>query len=83
MLVQDVSDDFTLQSHHFIFTYSWTSLQRPPWGQEKVTVAERLKQGWIYGLSAKKHGHSREVATLETRRRLGRVNFRKDFWDCY
>ena len=21
--------------------------------------------------------------TLETRRKLGRVNFRKDFWDCY
>ena len=22
-------------------------------------------------------------ATLDTRRRLGQVNFRKDFWDCY
>ena len=24
-----------------------------------------------------------EFATLETRRELGRVKFRKDFWDCY
>ena len=22
-------------------------------------------------------------ATLETKRKLGRVNYRKDFWDCY
>ena len=22
-------------------------------------------------------------ATLQTRRELGRVNFHKDFWDCY
>ena len=26
---------------------------------------------------------SRLVATLETRKRLGRVIFRKDFWECY
>ena len=24
-----------------------------------------------------------EFATLETRKKLGRVKFRKDFWDCY
>ena len=24
----------------------------------------------------------KQVATKETRERLGRVNFRKDFWDC-
>ena len=24
-----------------------------------------------------------ELIALETRRKLGRVNFRKDFWDCY
>ena len=24
-----------------------------------------------------------KFATLETRRELGRYNFRKDFWDCY
>ena len=24
-----------------------------------------------------------EFATLETRRELGQVKFRKDFWDCY
>ena len=48
MLVQDVSNDFALQSHHFIFIYSWTSLQRPPWGQEKVAIVERwpLLRGW-------------------------------------
>ena len=26
---------------------------------------------------------SRKLATLDTRRELGRVNFRKDFWDFY
>ena len=24
-----------------------------------------------------------KYASLETRENLGRVNFRKDFWDCY
>ena len=24
-----------------------------------------------------------DSATLKTRRKLGRVNFRKEFWDCY
>ena len=27
--------------------------------------------------------HFYTIATLETRRKLGRVNFCKDFWDCY
>ena len=33
--------------HSLIFVvdiYGWTSLQRPPWGQKKVAVVERLKQ---------------------------------------
>ena len=62
MLVQDVSNDFALQSHHFIFIYSWTSLQRPPWGQEKVATVERLKQKWMYGLSVKKNSRCRDEA---------------------
>ena len=41
---------------------SWTSLQRPPWGQKKVVIVERLKQEWIYNLSAKKNGRCRDVA---------------------
>ena len=31
-------------------------------GQKKVAVVERLKQEWMYGLSAKKNGRCREVA---------------------
>ena len=26
--------------------YSWNPLQRPPWGQKKVAIVERLKQEW-------------------------------------
>ena len=33
--------------------YSWTSPQRPPWGQMKVAFVERFKQESMYGLSAK------------------------------
>ena len=29
--------------------YSWTSPQRPPWGQKKVAVVERFKQASMYG----------------------------------
>ena len=54
MLAQDVSNAFALQSHHFIFIYSWTSLQRPPWEQKKVAIVERLKQECMHGLSVKK-----------------------------
>ena len=46
--------------------YSLTSLQQPPWGQKKVATVERLKQEWMYGLSAKKeNGRCREVAIVE------------------
>ena len=31
----------------------------------------------------KKYVFSKPFATLETRKKLGQVNFRKDFWDCY
>ena len=34
----------------------------PPWGQKKVTIVERLKQEWMYGLSAKKNCCCWEVA---------------------
>ena len=37
-----------------VFLYSWTSPQRPPWGQEKVAVVESYKQEPMYVLSAKK-----------------------------
>ena len=26
---------------------------------------------------------NRAIATLKTRKELGRVDYRKDFWDCY
>lgn len=26
---------------------------------------------------------NRAIATLKTRKELGRVNYRKDLWDCY
>ena len=29
--------------------YSWTSLQRPPWGQKKVAIVERFKREPMYG----------------------------------
>ena len=46
--------------------YNWTSLQRPSqWWQKKVAMVERLKQKWMYGLSAKKNGCCRQVAVLE------------------
>ena len=39
--------------------------QWPPWGQKKVAIVERLKQAQMYGLSAKKNGHCREVPVVE------------------
>ena len=44
--------------------YSWTSLQRPPWGQKKVTVVERFEKRSMYGVSAKESGHCGDVARL-------------------
>ena len=44
--------------------YSWTSLQRPPWGQKKVAIVERLKQESMYGLSAQKNGRNVERWSL-------------------
>ena len=44
-----------------LFQYRWTSLQRPPCGQKKVTIVERLKQEWMYGLFRKK----KKIAVLE------------------
>ena len=41
----------TISSH---LNYSCTSVQRPPWGQKKVAIVERIKQKWMYGLSGKK-----------------------------
>ena len=40
----------TISSH---LNYSCTSVQRPPWGQKKVAIVERLKEEWIHGLLAK------------------------------
>ena len=45
--------------------YSWTSLQRPPWRQKKLSIPERLEQEWMYGLSTKKKGRCREVTVVE------------------
>ena len=41
---------------YYKVNYSWTSLQRPPWGQKKVAIVERFKQESMYGLSAQKSG---------------------------
>ena len=49
---------------HLNVNYSWSSSQQPPWGQKKVAIVERLKQGWKYGLSTKKNGCCREVALI-------------------
>ena len=45
--------------------YSWTSPKRPPWRHKKVAGVERFKQESMYGLSAKKSGHCREVTVVE------------------
>ena len=44
-----------------------------------VVIFEALAVSWGYG----RYHFTRQFATLETRGKLGRVNFRKDFWDCY
>ena len=45
---------FTSRDYKFTFELHWYSVQRPPWGQKKVSVVERLKEKWMYGLFAKK-----------------------------
>ena len=35
---------------------------------------------WFLKIGVNKH---KQFTALEMRRRLGRVNFRKDLWDCY
>ena len=47
--------------------YSWTSLQRSPWWQKKVAIVERLKQMWMYGLSAKKKAVVERWPSVECR----------------
>lgn len=61
-----ISSGFWLRES--VYIYSWISLKRPSWGQEKVaivercTVVERFKQASMYGLLAKKkNGRGREV----------------------
>ena len=43
--------DNTMTCKRVNCNYSWTPLQRPPWGQKKVTIVERLKQVWMYSPS--------------------------------
>ena len=59
----------TFQQEGVASKYSWTSLQlTATLGTEEsghsreVAVADRLKQEWMYGLSAKKNDRCREVA---------------------
>ena len=42
--------------------YSWTSPQRPLWGQKKVAILERFKQESMYGLFTKKVAIVSEMA---------------------
>ena len=45
--------------------YSWTSPQKPPWGQKKVAIVERFTQDlkWM-DCPSKKSGHCRKVAVV-------------------
>ena len=55
--------------------------RREPW--ERGCVFDRRGEGdWGIGGFHCSNG-VRSFATLGTRGKLGRVDFRKDFWDCY
>ena len=45
---------------------------------DKTKKMTKIKRGMVTGIS-----FVNLFAILKTRKKLGRVNFRKDSWDCY